>query len=90
MNTQSAPVTRRAPARIDPAAQGEWFYGMYQRWMANYAQDFRGLTSDGHPRTELFPLAPTGCTTEPMMIQSYGFAEPGKVCKLRMALKGLK
>lgn len=68
MNTQNAPAPRRAPARVDPAAQGEWFFSMYQRWMKNYAEEFRGISTDGHPRTDLFPIAPTGCTTEPICL----------------------
>lgn len=57
---------RRAPPRVDPATQGERFQAMVRRWMASWDEPFRGLTTDGQPRTELFRIASTGLTTAPV------------------------
>ncbi len=76
MSTQSAAVApRRAPAKIDPQSQGERFFGMYQRWMAGYAEEFRGLTIDAKPRAELFRLAPTGHSTEAIQKAAQAFLD---------------
>jgi hypothetical protein len=64
---------RRAPARIVLETQPPRFQGMVAEWKRLHAEPYVGITTDGQPDTNLFPICATGLSCAPVVAAAEAF-----------------
>jgi hypothetical protein len=65
--TDAPMLPRRAPARIDESKLSQPLRDLFATWRQALKEDFKGLTANGEVRQDLFPLRPTGGSTQPLV-----------------------
>ncbi len=65
--TETAILQRRSPARVDEATLSQALKDLFASWRLALEDQFKGITADGAPVPDLFPLCSTGVSTQPLI-----------------------
>lgn len=68
-----APILRRAPPRIDESKVSQPLQDLFRGWRESLKEPFKGITTDGHVPSGLFPLRAPGATTAPLVAAAGAF-----------------
>jgi hypothetical protein len=65
--TDATVLNRRAPPRVDESTLSQPLRDLFATWRHSLKNEFKGLTANGEVALGLFPLRPTGVSTQPLI-----------------------